>query len=593
MDVYFVMFSYCWQIYKDGRPVQYVDAKDESNSNWMRFVNCACHEGQQNLIAFQYDGHVYYKTFRDIPPNTELLVWYGEQYGAELGITEPVVAPEAATKETPPGIAVNQSVNTKLPVVQSVDVNTESLEQRISALRMNDTETESDLFCRQCNIVYGSELYYHRHMRFKHNRPMPLKMCLLIEKERQQKKIMSEQKVNQSVKHSVHDRNQLLSTGPLTRVDAIVVDDTGNEHDREIHECHCGQSFTVKSVFEQHLLTHSNVRVSDVSSRDRVDESTEEQKDVSVVTDDKSHKCATCSKSFNASVDLEKHACTRTGELPHVCATCSKGFNQSSHLQTHIRSHTGELPYVCPTCSKGFSQSGDLKKHIRTHTGELPYVCPTCSKGCSTAGNLKKHIRTHTGELPYVCPTCSKGFNQSNNLKTHIRTHTGELPYVCPTCSKCFSHSGALKTHIRIHTGELPYVCPTCSKGFSDSGNLKTHIRTHTGELPYVCPTCSKGFSQSSHLQTHIRTHTGELPYVCPTCSKGFSDSGNLKTHIRTHTGELPYVCPTCSKGFSQSGALQTHIRIHTGELPYVCPTCNKGFNRPSHLQKHIRTQHG
>jgi len=64
-----------------------VDGQNPTHSNWMRFVNCARHEQEQNLLAYQYQGSIYYRTFTTIPPHTELLVWYGDHYAQELGIS--------------------------------------------------------------------------------------------------------------------------------------------------------------------------------------------------------------------------------------------------------------------------------------------------------------------------------------------------------------------------------------------------------------------------------------------------------------------------------------------------------------------------
>ena len=52
----------------------------------MRFVNCAMTESDQNLVAFQYKGGIYYRSFKPIAPGTELLVWYGDEYARELGV---------------------------------------------------------------------------------------------------------------------------------------------------------------------------------------------------------------------------------------------------------------------------------------------------------------------------------------------------------------------------------------------------------------------------------------------------------------------------------------------------------------------------
>lgn len=41
---------------------------DEGKSNWMRFINCARFEEEQNLIAEQYDKLLFYKTYKKVVP---------------------------------------------------------------------------------------------------------------------------------------------------------------------------------------------------------------------------------------------------------------------------------------------------------------------------------------------------------------------------------------------------------------------------------------------------------------------------------------------------------------------------------------------
>ena len=43
-------------------------------------------EEEQNMVAYQYKGNIYYKTYKDVEPCTELMVWYGDQYANHLGI---------------------------------------------------------------------------------------------------------------------------------------------------------------------------------------------------------------------------------------------------------------------------------------------------------------------------------------------------------------------------------------------------------------------------------------------------------------------------------------------------------------------------
>jgi hypothetical protein len=67
------------QIYKDNKPHHYIDAKDVAKSNWMRYCNCARNESEQNLIAFQYQGEIYYKTIQIIYPGQVSVLILGEK----------------------------------------------------------------------------------------------------------------------------------------------------------------------------------------------------------------------------------------------------------------------------------------------------------------------------------------------------------------------------------------------------------------------------------------------------------------------------------------------------------------------------------
>ena len=78
----------------------YIDGSDENSSSWMRFIRCARHKGEQNLFAFQYNGNIYYRAFKDIPTGTELLVWYDEKYPMYMGIPLGIQADAIASTPT-------------------------------------------------------------------------------------------------------------------------------------------------------------------------------------------------------------------------------------------------------------------------------------------------------------------------------------------------------------------------------------------------------------------------------------------------------------------------------------------------------------
>ncbi|KAH3790755.1 hypothetical protein DPMN_168962 [Dreissena polymorpha] len=62
--------GYCWQvkIYKEGKASHFVDAQNKATSNWMRYVNYAMTEEDQNIVAFQYKGGIFFCTLKPVSP---------------------------------------------------------------------------------------------------------------------------------------------------------------------------------------------------------------------------------------------------------------------------------------------------------------------------------------------------------------------------------------------------------------------------------------------------------------------------------------------------------------------------------------------
>nr|XP_022308109.1 zinc finger protein 626-like [Crassostrea virginica] len=578
--------GYAWQIYKHGQPSHFVNAFKEPLSNWMRYVNCARSEFEQNLVAFQHRGHIFYRTFKDIPAGTELLVWYGHDYGKELGIFRSDIA--------------------------------------IAPKILNGEEVYS---CPMCPIAFSTAEWLSKHCKYKHglnflnnipktdngmNKHIPTQdhhSCspsegidiLLKENKREEKR----NDVPQLHSHSAEDRDINRSSEekenqhhPIRKCmrenQCHIIKENRNQKRTRTHVCEKDRGSDMRE-----LLVNIQIPVS-------ITERPETKMDICVkpcgekenlhrlvTTREKTYKCDVCGKAFIRTGHLQIHMRIHTGEKPYKCDVCGKAFNVTGHLQTHMRIHTGDKPYKCDVCGKAFNQTQHLQTHMRTHTGEKPYKCDVCGKAFTETGNLQKHMRTHTGDKPYKCDVCGKAFTGTGDLKKHMRIHTGEKPYKCDVCGKAFNVTGHLQTHMRTHTGEKPYKCDVCGKAFTDTGDLKKHMRIHTGEKPYKCDVCGKAFNVTGHLQTHMRIHTGEKPYKCDVCGKAFTDTGDLKKHMRIHTGEKPYKCDVCGKAFNVTGHLQTHMRTHTGEKPYKCDVCGKAFNVTGHLQTHMRTHTG
>lgn len=72
-------------MFENGKLSHFVDGRG-GLGNWMSLVKCARFPDEQNLIAVQVEGQIFYEACKDIQPGQELLVWYGDCYMQFLGI---------------------------------------------------------------------------------------------------------------------------------------------------------------------------------------------------------------------------------------------------------------------------------------------------------------------------------------------------------------------------------------------------------------------------------------------------------------------------------------------------------------------------
>ncbi|XP_060786972.1 uncharacterized protein LOC132892676 [Neoarius graeffei] len=532
--------GYSWVICKSMQCDEYIDAKREIHANWMRYVNCARNDEEQNLVAFQHRGGILFRCCRPINSGQELLMWYEEEYAKELSPAFDYLWNKKCS--------TNEGNNALLQVFS----------------------------CSTCPLSYASQIYLEKHIQRCHYEAY----VRLLE--------------SGEIKYELQIPSKGSSSQP-TPSETHGSDTSHNNVQKEIHHCSdCGKSFTQDGALRTHQCNHAGGKSHHCS---QCGKSFTHQSALNTHqcnhTEGKSHYCSQCGKSFTHQSAVQRHQRIHTGEKLYHCSQHGKSFTPPSAINTHQRIHTGEKPYRCSLCGKSFTHQSNLLKHQRIHTGEKPYHCSQCGKSFTHHGALKTHQRIHTGEKPYHCSQCGKSFTQQSALKTHQRIHTGEKPYHCSQCGKSFTHQSGLHQHQRIHTGEKPYHCSQCGKSFTQQIHLQRHQSIHTGEKPYHCSLCGKSFTHHSALKTHQSIHTGEKPYHCSQCGKSFTHQSALKTHQRIHTGEKPYHCSQCGKSFTHQSALHQHQRIHTGEKPYHCSQCGKSFTQQSALNTHQRIHTG
>ena len=404
----------------------------------MRFVNHTLDRELQNLEAFQHKGQLYFRTIKDLPPSTELLVRHTDQYEEfDPEFTDEIT--ESAIIDPAPSIPYT---------------------------------------CKECNVAYSSDILYHKHMRSRHGCAMPLEIYLKIQKQRG---MTLEPTIDQTIDGTESNEcvggvesEDVKNVPPGMTMENQKHKSTGMEDglEKKLKKNIANKKPSLKNAEEGELKTYT-CTVCDRSFKKIA--YLKQHEDVHI--DEKPYKCPKCGKRFVREIAYDNHLKRHDAKRKHVCSICGRGFFQARPLEIHLRRHTGERPFKCPTCGRGFTDIGNLDRHKRLHTGKKPYQCSTCGKSFTQSGHLREHTRHHTGDKPFVCSVCGQAFTNNSNLQAHTRIHTGERPFVCNVCGKCYRDAAYLKSHGRIHTGEKPYICLDCGMAFADNSKMRLHRR--------------------------------------------------------------------------------------------------------------------
>lgn len=69
---------------ESGQLLHIIDGSNEGVAGWVRYINTAYNRETANVFPRTIDKRVYYYTNREIPQNSELLTYYGDEYTAKL-----------------------------------------------------------------------------------------------------------------------------------------------------------------------------------------------------------------------------------------------------------------------------------------------------------------------------------------------------------------------------------------------------------------------------------------------------------------------------------------------------------------------------
>uniref|UniRef100_A0A8C3JYX0 PR domain zinc finger protein 15 n=1 Tax=Calidris pygmaea TaxID=425635 RepID=A0A8C3JYX0_9CHAR len=613
------------KVFQKGGPLVYFDTSNEDDCNWMMMVRPATKYEHQNLTAFQQDNDIYFTTSRDIPPGTELRVWYAAFYGKKM--------------EKPVLKQVTSVANVNAPEGSGA------------------AEAEpSQWTCKVCSSAFQEPqlLTEHllSHLEQAKGAPQSSQDEAVAEKAAEPPPVEQPVICDAASASTESRRKARRGRKPKTakaEIPLVVIEDkdSAEEHVAEVVTEVPPEEVALPSATEERIMEFVLGRMPGTTNS------------ISSVTNRFAHHQNTMSLKrsliLSSRHGIRRKLIKQLGEHKRVyqCSICSKIFQNSSNLSRHIRSH-GDKLFKCEECAKLFSRKESLKQHVSyKHSrnevdSEYRYKCTTCEKAFRIESALEFH-NCRTDDKTFQCEMCFRFFSTNSNLSKHKKKH-GDKKFACEICNKMFYRKDVMLDHQRRHLEGVrrvkredfehstenmvrykkePSGCPVCGKVFSCRSNMNKHLLTH-GDKKYTCEICGRKFFRVDVLRDHIHVHFKDIAlmddhqreefigkigisseenddnsdesadsephkYSCKRCQLTFGRGKEYLKHIMDVHKEKGYGCSICNRRFALKATYHAHMVIHRENLPdpnvqkyiHPCEICGRIFNSIGNLERH------
>ncbi|XP_071884715.1 PR domain zinc finger protein 15 isoform X13 [Anas platyrhynchos] len=608
----------------------------------MMMVRPATEHKHQNLTAFQHDNDIYFTTSRDIPPGTELRVWYAAFYAKKM--EKPVLKQvssiandmclvvmeydkEGNKVSSKPSTAVFPHKKTKKSSIPVADPAVNTSESSGAA------EAESSQWmCKVCSSAFQE--------------PQLLTEHLLSHLE--QAKGAPQASQNESVTEKA---TEAPPADPPVVCDAAGASTDSRRKARRGRKPKTAKAETPLIVVEEkdsaaeHVAsTAAEVPPDEVALPSATEERIMElvlgkmpstTNSISSVTNRFAHHQNTMSLKrsliLSSRHGIRRKLIKQLGEHKRVyqCSICSKIFQNSSNLSRHIRSH-GDKLFKCEECAKLFSRKESLKQHVSyKHSrnevsgndsrassevdSEYRYKCTTCEKAFRIESALEFH-NCRTDDKTFQCEMCFRFFSTNSNLSKHKKKH-GDKKFACEICNKMFYRKDVMLDHQRRHLEGVrrvkredfehstenmvrykkePSGCPVCGKVFSCRSNMNKHLLTH-GDKKYTCEICGRKFFRVDVLRDHIHVHFKDIALMDDHQREEFigkigisSEENDDNSDESADSEPHKYSCKRCQLTFGRGKEYLKHIMDVHKEKGYGCSICNRRFALKATYHAHM-----
>ena len=126
-----------------------------------------------------------------------------------------------------------------------------------------------------------------------------------------------------------------------------------------------------------------------------------------------SWQCNICGQIFTIKRSYQQHIERHSGVAKYECDECNRMFLTPEARCKHMVTHRASRDFHCELCGKSFKTFGVLKRHQEIHENKRKYKCKLCGKGFNSSGSIIKHRIVHEREgIKDVAMYCNSKLSQ-------------------------------------------------------------------------------------------------------------------------------------------------------------------------------------
>lgn len=510
--------SFEFKILAEDSNVELYDTTDEEHCNWMIFVRPAKSIREQNLIAYQEEGQIYFVSLKPIAANTELKVWYSREYARSIN----------------KGMLPQESANRRIDdnKLQCLQCEVKCSDQEEMENHVCVSKVKGRRKGRPRKYVKPTKTWRAKLEKTKIKEPQPPE---------DSKQIKTLQSITGNEDTPVKRGRGRPRTKPVS---------VANEQSKlEQNVIKAGMQHTAQQPMQQQH--QKKQQEADHSFRFNMEDSYDQM----IANEEEDHYLNI--DEDNDDIDDDDDDSPLKNEL-YKTEGQDPLFEEKKLVITEERPKkkrgpkSCKSPMNCPHCGESFQAEAAFHLHVYSHTGKKPFTCTVqgCDRGFLSKFKLERHLLIHSSPRHHKCLYCDKSFNRKDHLKNHMITHDpNKKIWKCEICGKEYSYSFSYRTHMAFHAAERGETlsCGICKKSFENKEQLLFHLKVHTGaraaknstEKTHQCVECWKKFFTRKDVKRHLITHTKRKDFLCQFCPQRFGRKDHLTRHLRTtHTGD-------------------------------------------------------